>query len=285
MKIKKIIISLVVIIAVILGFIKINNEPNKDAEIKIGLISILSGDYSAIGESFANGVKLAQEEYALKNPSKKIQLIIEDDGFEAIKGVSAYKKLTEVNNVDAVINLSSPTIGSIYDEVIEDGIPLIQTGEQPVKPTADNVYQVMPYSVISANALGAELNKSYSADEVALVYMNEPTYKTFADAFVEGFGSKIKNVYITKNDNNDFKTEALKISNSNSKIIVFYVTETETAFLIKEMKKFGNESKYAFGLVTETLDKYKEVVGDTNILNGTIVPVFKSNTDQEFVNK
>jgi ABC-type branched-subunit amino acid transport system substrate-binding protein len=79
---------------------------------------------------------------------------VEDDGYDSKKALSAYQKLTGVDNIDALISASSPSISAIYDLVTKTDMPVIQGGEQPVEPTDDNVFQIMPgISTLSASSV------------------------------------------------------------------------------------------------------------------------------------
>jgi hypothetical protein len=57
------------------------------ANIKIGLMSPLSGEYAVAGENYQKGIELALDEYRVKNPDAHIELVVEDDGFDVKKGI------------------------------------------------------------------------------------------------------------------------------------------------------------------------------------------------------
>ena len=286
MKKNKIIISLVVgIVVVVVGINIINNNKVNGEGIKIGVISILSGEYAVVGEAFVNGVTLAQEDYIASGGSLSINLIFEDDAYEAKKGLSAYKKLTSIDKIDALINTSSITIGSIYDQIVESGMPTIQAFEQPTTPVKDNVFQSTPYSIITTQALAEDLNDTYGPDEIAVVYANEPAYIKFAESFMESFGGEIGNKQIVDPDLNDLRTPTLKILEKKPKVIIFYIADTHSALIIRETEKISPETEYVFGLIPANLDNYKEVLGDTNVLNGTTLPVMYNSTNEEFAKK
>lgn len=99
MNTKNIIIGVVVVLALLtltISFIGDNEAGlggvSKELS-KVGFISILSGEYAAVGNNLANGAILANEIYNRENPNNTIELIIEDDGFESGKALSAYKNL------------------------------------------------------------------------------------------------------------------------------------------------------------------------------------------------
>jgi hypothetical protein len=81
--------------------------------LKLGVIAPLTGlveNGDNLGQGFANGAILAQEEYQESGSNPKVTLAIEDDNYDSKKGMSAYQKLVSVDNVNSLINLSSPTM-------------------------------------------------------------------------------------------------------------------------------------------------------------------------------
>ena len=148
--------GVVVVIIITLGMWFANTDSKSVAKIsKIGMITILSGEYATVGENFRNGALLASEEYNIAHPDNKIEFIVEDDGFDSKKALSAYQKLTGIDGIDALINTSTPSIAAIYELVTKLTMPVIQAGEQPVEPTADNVFQILPGNIDAEKVLGA----------------------------------------------------------------------------------------------------------------------------------
>ncbi|MEI7463389.1 MAG: ABC transporter substrate-binding protein, partial [Candidatus Taylorbacteria bacterium] len=89
-------LAAILVIVVIVGVYLGTKKPTSTKSFNVGLISILSGEYSAVGENFRNGSVLAQEQYNAAHPDAPITMTIEDDGFSGGKAVSAYQKLVNV---------------------------------------------------------------------------------------------------------------------------------------------------------------------------------------------
>src|SRR5688572_10596065 len=92
--------------------------------VKIGLITGSSGQYAVVGENYIKGVELAKEVWLEEHPDDEVEVIVEDDGYNPQKGLAAFQKLTSVDNVDALVNMSSPTIDSIYSRARELNLPI-----------------------------------------------------------------------------------------------------------------------------------------------------------------
>ena len=98
------ILSLLLIVLLIIGGIywhgNNRNVQNKDItnsntkkEIKIGIISILSGQYAFVGENMVAGARLYEKEWNDTHKDQKLTLIVEDDSFDAKKGYCCIQKV------------------------------------------------------------------------------------------------------------------------------------------------------------------------------------------------
>lgn len=81
-------------------------ESVEQAPYKIGAILPLSGAYASLGNYLKKGIDLAYQKLPAEDQAL-IQIIYEDDQLSAPKAVSAFHKLTRVNNVDSVFVLGS----------------------------------------------------------------------------------------------------------------------------------------------------------------------------------
>lgn len=274
-----------VIIIFIIGAVIFNQKKTTSQGFNIGLISILSGDYAAVGENFKNGVVLAQEEYNKAHHDAQINLTIEDDGFNGGRGVSAYEKLKTTNHIDALINVSTPTIDSIYNRVTTDGLPVMQGGEQGIEPVADNVFGLFPDSIESEYQFGLYM-KNRGVKKMTIVYTKHDAMIRFVKAFKRGFGGDTVDIAISP-DEKDFRTHALKIVESKNQTIGFFIYPQQGAILISEYKKIAKDKAQ---LVFDTnlqsgFADYKRILADTNKLNGVWIGTSVLPTSEEFKTK
>lgn len=281
---KKLITGIVVVIIIaIVAVISISNKDKGiDQPITIGMIGILSGEYSFVGENIQNGAILAQEEYNAKNPESKITLLVEDDGYDSGKALSAYKKLTDFNNIDALINVSTPSIGAIYDLVTEVEMPVIQMGEQPTDPTADNVFQILPGNIAAEIQLGEYITEQGFTNPV-VIYSQDDVMIKFKNAVLEGIGADVTELALTTSGT-DYRSDVLKVSEGNHDVVVMITTPQQGAqFLRTYATQIGSLPKLAFDANVQTgFADYKRILGDTNILNDSIVAVTSQQVSDEF---
>ena len=253
-------------------------------EITVGVISGLSGDYAVVGENFVKGVTLAQEQWNIANPKRQIKIISENDGFDSKKGLSAYKKLTEVDKVDGLINATTVTMDVIYSDVIKTGLPVAQGFEQGIEPKNDNIVQLWPGNVPAEAELGKYI-KEKGFKKVAVFIDNSSSFFTQAlKGFEKGYGSPVSEFKVSS-DASVLRTSVLKVTEIKPEAIVFIVQPSEGIILIKEFNKIAkNKYQYVFDANLQTgFETYAKGLGDMNILNGSIVFSVPNIYRQEFV--
>src|SRR3989338_7880245 len=117
--------SLVVVLVIILlvllfSFVEQSNNKNQE---KIGVIFPLSGQFAEIGKDVLDGVNLYKDE------NTDVTIIVEDDGFESKRSISAYRKLRDINEVSIIVGPLGPVTaksiaGSMNQKDVEESMVL-----------------------------------------------------------------------------------------------------------------------------------------------------------------
>jgi branched-chain amino acid transport system substrate-binding protein len=104
MKKRSILIVATVITAMVLFAVLYNSGRNSN-EIRIGVLTSLTGQSARYGQTALNGVQMATDELNAQGGigGKRIRLLIEDDGSDTARAVSAFRKLATVDRVPIVI--------------------------------------------------------------------------------------------------------------------------------------------------------------------------------------
>ena len=275
-------IVIVVIIILIIGIYFGKRNSPQAGGYNLGLISILSGDYAAVGENMRDGAILADEQYNVAHPNSKINLSIEDDGFNAGRGVSAYQKLVNVDHINALINVSTPTIDAIYNDVVAQGIPVIQSGEQGKEPTDDNVFGLFPDSISSEHDYGVYM-KDKGVKQMDIVYTNIDAMVRFVNAFKSGFEGTTTD-FVINAEEKDFRTPAAKLAVLNPDYVGLFIVPQQGAQFIKEFTKVEkNKPQFFFDANFQSgFSDYQRILGDMNVLNGAIVGTLDSSVSDTF---
>jgi len=146
---KKIIWIVVVLIVIVVGFGIISNDGgnNSSEPIKIGAVISLTGVAADFGENALLAMQMAVEEINASGgvDGHLVELYVEDDHTVPKDAVSAWRKLVDVNDVDAII-------GGLFDFVAQPLIPLSEDDQitfiSPINFTIEGSFQMNDYSFV-----------------------------------------------------------------------------------------------------------------------------------------
>lgn len=278
--------AIVVIIIIVAVIAMLAPRPSsKPQTLKFGFITGLDGPYAAVGENTKRGALLAQEEWNSSHPKTQINMIVENDGFDPKKGLLAYQKLTSIDNVDGLINMTSATIDAIYSDVAKTGMPVALGFEQGIPSEDDNVVQLWPGTVPAEVKLGAYVKEKGFKNVVMFVSHDSAAFLRFADGFKNGYSLPLSEFDI--NSSSDMKTEVSKALALKPDAIVFITLPKAGALLIKQIETVSKDKhQYVFDADVQTGFKdYETILGDMNRLNGSILYVVPENYRQDFKDK
>ena len=277
-----IVVAVVVVLAVV-GAVASGGGSSSDGTTKLGVITGASGQYAVVGENYTKGVAVAQEVWAEEHPDDKVKVIIEDDGYNPQKGLAAYQKLTGVDKIDALINMSSPTIDSIYATAKRANLPITQGGEQGIAPEDDNVFQLLPGNIATEVALGRHV-KEQGHEKVAVFYGNSGVYVRFLAGFEEGYGGPIEKFGIAVDDR-DYRSHVTKALAAKPDAFVFITTPEQGANIVKllEEQSGAKDLPLYFDASTQSgFADYQRILGSPKALDGGTIVVVRQNIDQDF---
>ena len=241
MKNKKALLVIGVLIVIVVASVLVYNNyrgEEKEDVIKIGAILPLTGSASIWGESIQEGMEMALEEINQKN--KGIIIFYEDSQANPSQGISAYRKLIDVNNVDIILSVFSGVTEPLINLVDEDKIPLIMT-----LVSSRGIADKSPY------AIRFNVRAEQNAEIPFHPSMQISNYKKIALLYIKDeFGESVNNLIRTKAINEnlnivadesflseemDFKTQLMKIKNEGTDIILF--TAPAPIYLINFIKQ------------------------------------------------
>lgn len=266
----------VIIIAAIIVMLLFSFWSQKGSnKIKIGVITPLSGQYAAFGESVRDAVLLAAK------GNTDIEVIVEDSAFDSKKGLSAYTKLTTIDKADTIINLDSPTINAIQPLLDQNHLVTFQLAEAATH-AQDSVYQMLPFSYPLYSKLGEEADKRFN--KVAVVYGNLDVLLTDAEYFMKGMPSD-QIVYKAKLvSDSDMRTEVAKLLAAKPEATTLIVDkETGIKFLkVLSAQKGQFNIKVICDVNLEfAVADYISAVG-TDLLDGCISTNMPNTTSEDF---
>jgi ABC-type branched-subunit amino acid transport system substrate-binding protein len=257
--------------------------PAATKTITVGVISSTSGAYAAIGDAYVKGVQLAADVWSKTHPKQKVKVVYEDDGYNPQKGLSAYQKLVGINKIDALVNMSSPTIDAIYSKAKKAGIPVTQGGEQGIAPANDNVFQLLPGNIATEIALGKQV-KAKGYKNVAVFYSDSGVYVRFVNGFIKGFGGSVKKYGIPL-DSTDYSSEVTSALAAKPDAVVFIDSPEQGANLVKLFYQQGARNIPFFfdADVQSGWTSYQKILGDTKVLDGSVAVAIRQTVSASYL--
>ena len=242
----KITVGIVVLIVVVI-FLSTSNNKTPTGPIKIGVSTMLTGDWAALGNNIVNAAKLAVTDI---NDSggingRKIELTIEDSGLDSKSGLSAAQKLIDVDGIRYVIGgtSSNGTMAaapianqshSIYMTPVTGGSNIDNAGEYIFR-TANS--DLLAGHDLAEAALGLGYKKIVTITEVTEYTIDID--KSF-EAIINGGNNPIVLSEQFQPGTTDFRTIVAKVRAVNpDAILVLSQTGTGGAYFIKQARQAG----------------------------------------------
>ncbi|MDB5259689.1 MAG: Extracellular ligand-binding receptor [Candidatus Taylorbacteria bacterium] len=262
MKKSSAIISAIVLAALIAGAVIALNKPsvspadsgsNASANpIVIGAVISLTGPAASFGEYAKNGMDLAASEINAAGgiDGRQVRIIYEDDQTNPKSAVSAFTKLTSIDNANAVI-------GGLWDFVAQPMLPLALNSKTTlITPTQFRIEGGFEFNANSFSML-TDFSKvirgvtSYlkrdDVQKIAVVHFKSTfgteIAKTIAQVTKEiGKGVIIDEAY-TAFDTNDFKTTIAKLKQQHVDTVFLDMVDKDTVNFLMRSKELGFTSK------------------------------------------
>ena len=284
---KKVTYIIIVLVLLVGGYFILNKKPASPQEVKLGVIAGTTGQYASAGEGFVNGFNLAISEWNNSHEPKFVA-VIEDDGFNATKGLSAYKKLTSIDKPEAYVVLSSFTIDAIYDLVHSEKKPIALGFEQSKPAEDDNIFQVLPAAKPIQVGLGEKVKSLGLVKPVVALSNTTSVYQNFYDGFNQGFGGNVKKFEVGS-DIGAIRSQALAITKENPDVVAVYMAPTDGAMLVKEIIKITGD-KHPFFVFDQSIvsggTDYAKILGtEIRKIDGSLVSMSKNDFTKDFQDK
>lgn len=266
---KGVVLVALMLVGVIFYSARQQNQPSEANTIKIGVISILSGQFASIGENYVRGVQLAAEEFNTKSNNVKVELFVEDDGYDPKKGISAYKKLTAIDHIDGLVNVSTATIDAVHADINNQKLPTVQFGIQNDGVADDYIFQITPSPESIIRGFAEYLKEHLSLKKVAVVYENATVFENFHKTFLKTYGAgTLTSFKVSGKD--DIQIFASDIVNQKFDGVVILTMPETGALLVKKISSLTKTPpQYMIDAQLSTGEaNYKNILGSLSPLNG-----------------
>jgi len=225
--------------------------------IQIGSIFILSGEGMSWGENARRGTELARKEINQAGGvnGKQLEIIYEDSpGGKAEKAVSAYKKLTAIDNIHYILGpIAQDELDAIGPLLSKDKVFAVSTTTSNELP--ENVLSIWMDPPTAAKRLAKFIRKRHS--RVAVLSSQQSWETTIASSFRKSFeqlGGTVVSYEEPSQDISDVKVQVLKTKAANPEAVFVssYFLFSNYMKRLKELKI--NVPIYGIELDQSTID-------------------------------
>ena len=246
---KKRIISIVLLIALISGLVAISGcEKKEENVIKIGAILPLTGKFSYYGVEEMRGMQLAENEINENNGinGNKLEIINEDSKGDSKLGISAFHKLVNVDNVKIVFtSLTGVSLAvkplSVKNDIFQNSFAMTED----IPMNAKTIFRIYPSLEKEGKAL-VTYTKTLNPHNVAIIYYNSVAFEhLLKDVLIPGLkASGITNIISENFDSQDIanlNNTLLKLNRNNPDVVLiasYYNFIPSILNKIKESKLF-----------------------------------------------
>lgn len=229
--------------------------------IKIGMIIPLSGPAADFGEQMKTGAEMAQKDLLAKGIS--VNLVFEDSKADPALGVTAYKRLVEVEKIDYLVSSFTRVTIPLIEMTVKDKLPMIMTTFAGDWDKTKSPYAIRFFPTPRQYARGDNyLNVLNDTKSASSIYVNDDygksVQKELEALLVEkGVTLLTKESYVPSSS--DFRTQLTKIKQSNPEVLsIISSNAVETTNIIKQAKEMGlNATLYDASIALSNPSVYK----------------------------
>ena len=243
-------------LALFSGYAAMSADPAKTDPIKIGVVNEITGVQAQAGEFTVNGIRLAQEE--INNAGgvggRKIAITSGDSQGTPVEGVSATRRLIDLDKVDFIIGDVSSSVTLAMQPVAEDaGVLLLNAASSNPKITYDAgvggfKWTFRNYPTDENRAL---IVIQYAAEKRGFtkfaVLSVDSDYGRAAVDFTKKYLPGLKGEILTedyyKEGEVDFRSVLAKIRDSGAQAIIMYGNADTTPIIGRQMIEVGLAGK------------------------------------------
>jgi len=240
-----------VFLTIVLSFLLVcplgcKKEGPQAKEIKIGILTPLTGDVASWGEMQKRATKLALERINASGDirGKKVKVIYEDSQATPSVGVNAFKKLVEIDRVPIVVGSPASNVTlAIAPIANQKKVILLSSGSTAtaVGKAGPYIFRIMPSDEVQSSIM-ADWAVELGYKKVAIIYEENAWGRGLMEAFMMYFKSKGGNITCTEAANpgtTDFRTPLSKIKTAAPEAIYAPLYTRGAGLMIKQAREIG----------------------------------------------
>lgn len=259
-------ISLFAHVMVLAFFVSVASTYSQNKKLKVGLALPLSGSVQFLGDNTFNGIKLYIEE--TPKLTDNFELIVEDVTANTGQGVSAVRKLVDVDKIDVLIIEMSPVTNAVAPLIDSKEIPTLAIVGDDCATNRKFMVKLWMPAINEARAVSDYLQKT-NRTKIALV-------TTEQDAMLkrrEALKSLLKPETIVFDKTilgiEDLSILTMQIIQQPADILVMNLMPGQFGVLSRRLREQGFKGEFIGNIAMDQENEYKLSQG---ILEGSVFP-------------
>jgi len=237
-------IAVIVVVVIILGVLF--KGPKQTNALKIGMIIPLSGPAADFGTQMKGGAEIAKQELLKKGID--VDIIYEDSKADPVTGISAYRRLIDIEKVDYLISSFTRVSLPLVEMTAKDKIPMIMIVFAGNWDKTKSPYVIRYYPTPRQYVRGEDgANVLSDVKTASVIYVNDDYGKSVLNEL--GIFLAEKGITLLSKEGyapatTDFRTLLTKVKESNPDIFsVIASSPVEISNIIKQAKDMGITAK------------------------------------------
>lgn len=260
---------LLVVVGLVLsvgGYVFSQPKVMEGEPLKIGAIFALSGNAAQYGEWARNAVELAVREVNENGGINRrmVTVLYEDNEGQAAPAVSAYRKLTDTDDVRYVLTFQSSVALAVAPLANADKI--LQMDVSATTPNYSTPDDFTFRTGIVANQLGVEaaryLSSAADTGKLAVLYINNDFGVGMRDIFRENYDGDIAAEEAFAQDSFDFRTPLAKVGAVGADTVFLVGHLREAGTLVKQARELGVRTRFFSDIYAIEGSDFLDAAGD-----------------------
>lgn len=237
-------ISLIVIF-ILFSLVGCSKKSPEKNVIKIGVLLPLTGMMAKYGETIQSAAKLAVEELNNKEEINYIfELIFEDTKIDPKAGVSAMKKLIDIDNVAVILGPFASSVTLAVAPIAEENQTVLLTpGSSTPKITyaGDFIFRNCLSDTYEGNEMAKFAFRELNLQKIGIIYINNDFGEGLREVFTKTFEELGGEIIVTERyeqGSTDFRTQLSKVS-AISPQGIYLIGYEDMVFIFWQARELG----------------------------------------------
>jgi branched-chain amino acid transport system substrate-binding protein len=274
---------LIVLVIIALGFsVSPRTKESKEGPIKIGVATILSGDFASLGVNIVNTAKLAANDINKQGGinGQQVEIVAEDAGCDSKGGLNAIQKLVNTDGIKYIIGgmCSNGTLAAAPIANQQKALILTPvTGGSNVDKAGPYIFRIANSDVLAGQNLAQSMVKLGYKRVAVVAAVTDYTVDiqgTFEQTIKDNGAQVVASEQFPPHTT-DYRTLITKVKGTHpDAILVLSQLGTDAAYFIKQSKELGlNEPIFTdFTLATN---------GNVNNILGSLDGIYFADPDYD----